>query len=80
MPLPVGPIAQAHPESFFVKRDIKCTVKPIPNRELEPLAASESKAQWVAQSIHRRVNLGAQPAARAPERLRPRFFWAPAAC
>ena len=34
----------------------------------------------MAQRIHREMDLGTQPAPRAPEGVRAVFFWAPAAC
>ena len=49
-------------------------------RDIRDLSPSQNPAQRIAQSIHRCVDLSTQSAARAPERLRPRFFWAPAAC
>lgn len=49
-------------------------------RDISHLASTEQKPQRVAQSIDRDVNLGAQAPARAAERLRAFFFWAPAAC
>jgi hypothetical protein len=41
------------------------------------LTARELPAQRVAQRIRRRMNLGAQPPTRAPERLRAVFFGRP---
>jgi hypothetical protein len=49
-------------------------------RNVRNLDAVQYPAQRVAQRIHRRMNLRAHPAARAPERLSAFFFWAPAAC
>ena len=49
--------------------------------EIMDLAAGQIKAGWITQRIDPRVNLGAQSAARAPDRLVfPVFFWAPALC
>jgi hypothetical protein len=45
------------------------------------LAWRQQKSQRIAERIDQRVNLGAQPAFAAPDRLVfARFFWAPALC
>jgi hypothetical protein len=45
------------------------------------LAGREFEPHWIAQRIDERMNLGAQPALAAPERLVfARFFCAPALC
>jgi hypothetical protein len=45
------------------------------------LAASQEEAEWVAERVDQCVDLGAQSAARAPDRLvLAGFFWAPALC
>src|SRR4051794_33364604 len=45
------------------------------------LTAGEMKADRIAERIHQRVDLGAQPALAAPDGLvRPSFLGAPAAC
>src|ERR1019366_588135 len=49
-------------------------------RNVGDFPSRQYPAEWIAQRIHRGVNLGTQPATRAPEGLRAFFFWAPAAC
>ncbi len=45
------------------------------------LAASQMKAERIAERIDQGMDFGAQPAARAPDRLvLAGFFWAPALC
>jgi hypothetical protein len=45
------------------------------------LAAGQEEANRVAQCVDQSVDLGAQPAARVPDRLvLTGFFWAPALC
>ena len=45
------------------------------------LTTGEMKADWIAERIHQRVDLGGQPALAAPDGLvRPSFLGAPAAC
>src|ERR1035438_9289812 len=48
--------------------------------DIGDLSSAQNQPQWIAQRIHRGVHLGAQSAARAPDRLSAFFFWAPAAC
>src|SRR5262245_7368909 len=48
--------------------------------DVADLPAGESPTQRVAQRIDGSMDLGAQSATRAPERLWALFFWAPAAC
>ena len=49
-------------------------------RHVSHFAARQYPAQRVAPRIDREMDLGTQPAPRAPECLRAVFFWAPAAC
>ncbi len=49
-------------------------------RHVSHFAARQSPAQRVAPRIDREMDLGTQPAPRAPECLRAVFFGAPAAC
>jgi hypothetical protein len=44
------------------------------------LAAGQMEADRVPQGINQGMDLGAQSAARAPDRLVAGFFWAPALC
>lgn len=44
------------------------------------LTSRQQPAHRITQGIYDRMNLRAQPAARTSDRLRPRFFWVPAAC
>ena len=43
--------------------------------------AGQEEAEWIAERIDQCMDLGAQSAARAPDRLvLAGFFWAPALC
>ena len=67
----------------FVRDDLAClqACNEISSlRNIMHLTPGKQPAHWIAQSICRHMNLGAQPAARAADRLRAGFFWAPAAC
>jgi hypothetical protein len=45
------------------------------------LATGQMKAGWITERIDPRMDFGAQPAARPPDRLvLAVFFWAPALC
>ena len=45
------------------------------------LARGQEEAEWIAQSVDQGMDLGAQPAFAAPDRLIfAVFFWAPALC
>jgi hypothetical protein len=49
--------------------------------EIVGLATGQIEAGWIAERIDPGMDLGAQPAARPPDRLvRVVFFWAPALC
>ena len=49
--------------------------------EIVRFAAAQVEADWVAKSIDKRVDLGAQPTAGAANSLVfTSFFWAPALC
>jgi hypothetical protein len=44
------------------------------------LSGCRAPARAIAESLDQSMELGSQPAARAANRLRAIFFWAPAAC
>ena len=49
--------------------------------EIAGLSGCEREAGWIAQSINRRIDLGAQSAFAAPDGfVLANFFWAPAEC
>lgn len=49
--------------------------------EIMGLAAGQTKSSWITERIDPRMDLGAQSAARPPDRLvLAIFFWAPALC
>ena len=49
--------------------------------EVVSLSTGQEKADWIAESIDQRMDLGAQSAAGSPDRLvLAGFFWAPALC
>jgi hypothetical protein len=51
------------------------------SHEVVCLAAGQEKAERIAERIDQCMDLGAQSAARAPDRLvLAGFFWAPALC
>src|SRR3990172_1708159 len=49
-------------------------------RDIMHLSSGQAPTHSIAQTLHHGVDLGGQPAARAPERLVTVFFAAPAAC
>jgi len=49
--------------------------------EIVLLTSGQEDADWIAQGVDEGMDLGAQSASRAPDRLVfPIFFWAPALC
>ena len=54
--------------------------KVVGSHQIVRLAAGQKEADRVPQSIDQGMDLGAQSAARAPDRLVAVFFWAPALC
>jgi hypothetical protein len=48
--------------------------------EIVLLPSGEEEIGWIAQGINESMDLGAQSASRASDRLVFPFFWAPALC
>ena len=60
---------------------LKLRQQGIGSRQIVLLTTGEMKADWIAECIHQRVDLGGQPALAAPDRLVwSSFLGAPAAC